>query len=700
MTDQELFESKAYRDSLWRFARVLGGKPSVRLVLEHKEGVKEHFAATDGDMIFLNTANPVTEGFPSREGKMASHEGLVAHECGHIRFSDFDRRRTYVGGFEKGKIYPKPPIGATEAEKRAIEEMKSMIKRRDRIAVAVITKIASYLNNVLEDVYIESQMCQRYPGSVRAYIQRNAAVILAGIPSEEERKLKSGDLSIMLDLLFRYARSGESQAEQAYERKYRDCLGKCKEMIDEAVESDDKDIRFYTANELVVKLWRYVKLAIRDAKKALGKDFSRLSKEQQEQRLRDYLGEHMPLVSLSSDFQKDGLPKRIDGWEGNLDGGEETREPEPLKEGEPNKTREEEEKEQKKRIVLIFREEAREGEGGVSEPGSTALPNPAAETAGNEETMEKTVRLLEQAAEEVYVQQEEDALRERLREETEQLPLNEIHKGVPIRIFRDAEIPPETEARYQELLPEIRRTSKHLQRTMEELLIQKEGGVLSGLYMGKRLSRGNLYRNDGRIFEKRVLPEEGFSIAFAILADNSGSMYGLERIEAARKTALILYDFCRSFHIPVTVYGHTTLGVIENETGRQGVALFSFAEFDSLDGKDSLRIAGMEGRNCNRDGLALRFVGEHLAKREEEIKILVLISDGEPNADGYREETAVEDLKQAKRELQKKGIQLFAAAIGDDRACIEAIYGDSFLNISDLRTMPQKMAGLLMKYMR
>lgn len=128
--------------------------------------------------------------------------------------------------------------------------------------------------------------------------------------------------------------------------------------------------------------------------------------------------------------------------------------------------------------------------------------------------------------------------------------------------------------------------------------------------------------------------------------------------------------------------------------------MYSFAEFDSVDGKDPLRIAEMEDRNCNRDGLALRFVGEHLAKREEDIKILILISDGSPYADGYSGITAVEDLKQAKRELQRKGIQLFAAAIGDDRESIEAIYGDSFLNISDLRTMPQKMAGLLMKYLR
>lgn len=101
--------------------------------------------------------------------------------------------------------------------------------------------------------------------------------------------------------------------------------------------------------------------------------------------------------------------------------------------------------------------------------------------------------------------------------------------------------------------------------------------------------------------------------------------------------------------------------------------MYSFVEFDSVDGKDHLRIQGMKAQECNRDGLALRFVGRHLAEREKEVKILTLISDGSPHAAGYGGETAKEDLKLAKQELHKMGVTLFAAAIGDDR---EEIYGE------------------------
>ena len=310
------------------------------------------------------------------------------------------------------------------------------------------------------------------------------------------------------------------------------------------------------------------------------------------------------------------------------------------------------------------------------------------------------MEILNKAAEEAYGKQEEIKLKRHLEDEAEELSPEGIHKGVPIRVYRELEITPDMEAGYKTIESEIKKAAGRLRQTVEEILIRKEGGVMSGLYMGKRLSRGNLYRQDGKIFEKRILPEEGFSVAFGVLVDNSGSMTTEDRIGQARKAALVLYEFCRSLSIPITVYGHSTCSVFFNGSYQEGVAMYSFAEFDSVDGKDHLRIQGMGSSQCNRDGLALRFMGKHLAKQEEEVKILTLISDGSPYAVNYGGETAKADLRMAKQEFHKMGVTLFSAAIGDDREVIEDIYGDSFLNISDLKTMPQKLAALLLRYIR
>ena len=798
MTDKELFLSKAYQDSLRKFARVLGGNQAVGLILAYTKEEDSGIALTDGRTIYLNTANIVTEQFRERKEKMASHEGLTAHECGHIRYSDFDRRTIYTNGFSQGRIFPRPPQGQTPAEKRAAEELKQFVRRRDKAAVSVIGTTASNLNNILEDVYIESKMCQRYPGSVRTSIQRNAAALLGQIPTAADRKTEKNDgLDIMTDLILRYARSGETEEEKAYDRQYRTCLAACRSRIDEAVGSDDPDIRYLAANELLLKIWKYVKKAIQRARADLGRDFMKLPPHEQEKKAREYLNENLKLSSLSGGYG--GLCRRfktIEGWDGSLDSGKETgqegsgqekeeqekengqtekegkdgpgeggqnggieKEQSQSRKGQESNTREEcgpQENSSQEKASQGKRSKAenggsqedqgeagkeKEGEGENSDNGENGengkngndgskvpshiillrLGQLAAQGDGDDcneeqggevglpgrrggirtgEISRDLLEILNKAAEEAYGKQEEIKLRKHLEDEAEDLSPEGIHRDVPVKVYREVEITPGMEAGYKRIEPEIKKTAGRLRQTVEEILIRKEGGVMSGLYMGKRLSRGNLYRQDGKIFEKRILPEEGFSVAFGVLVDNSGSMMIDDRIGQARKAALILYEFCRSLSIPITVYGHSTCSVSVGGSYREGVAMYSFAEFDSVDGKDHLRIQGMGSCQCNRDGLALRFVGKHLAKREEEVKILTLISDGSPAGVNYGGEAAKEDLRRAKQELHKMGVTLFSAAIGDDRKVIEDIYGDSFLNISDLRTMPQKLAALLLRYIR
>ena len=102
---------------------------------------------------------------------------------------------------------------------------------------------------------------------------------------------------------------------------------------------------------------------------------------------------------------------------------------------------------------------------------------------------------------------------------------------------------------------------------------------------------------------------------------------------------------------------------------------------------------------CNRDGAALQFVGNHLYERPEEKKILIIISDGQPNAYSYGGDEAAADLRQIKNNLRGKEIILIAAAIGDDKDNIQDIYGKSYLNITDLKKMPKIFAKIIEQYM-
>lgn len=169
-------------------------------------------------------------------------------------------------------------------------------------------------------------------------------------------------------------------------------------------------------------------------------------------------------------------------------------------------------------------------------------------------------------------------------------------------------------------------------------------------------------------------------------------MASSDRITTARAAALVLHDFCRSLGLPVIVYGHST--------GYDDVELYAYAEFDSMDGRDKYRIMDMSARWGNRDGAALRFVAERLSQREEETRILILISDGQPADTDYYGTEAEADLRGIKREYTNKGILMFAAAIGDDKPNIQRIYKDGFLDITDLHKLPANLTRLISQYIK
>ena len=186
--------------------------------------------------------------------------------------------------------------------------------------------------------------------------------------------------------------------------------------------------------------------------------------------------------------------------------------------------------------------------------------------------------------------------------------------------------------------------------------------------------------------------------AVCVLVDNSDSMMG-QRMEAAKAAALTLYDFCRKAGIPVLVYGHHTDGYSHNNPSEETVYFHSCAEF-AEDRNDRLRITTMETCGSNRDGAALLFVANKLLNRPEKHKMLFLISDGLPNATCYSGSYAMADLRKIKEKLVKKGIVFQAAAIGWDKKAIQEIYGNAYLDISDLGELPVRLTKQLAKLLR
>ena len=294
-------------------------------------------------------------------------------------------------------------------------------------------------------------------------------------------------------------------------------------------------------------------------------------------------------------------------------------------------------------------------------------------------------RLLNRIAEDSVTTELERQRTEELTELAQSISYGDIHDGVSKTVHRIASVSDEMKEEYRSIAGDLLHISKQLQKSViQQMQDSRRGGKQTSLLMGRRLDAHALFRTDSRVFYKNALPNEMPALCVGLLLDESGSMSWNDRATYARATAIILYDFCQALGIPITVYGHST---------SRGVDLYSYAEFDTIDRDDRYRMMDISARCSNRDGAALRFVAERLVHRPEDIKLLMLVSDGQPADSGYGGTAAEEDLRGIKHEYQRKGVLFVAAAIGSDKENIERIYGDAFLDITDLTKLPVKLAG-------
>ena len=273
------------------------------------------------------------------------------------------------------------------------------------------------------------------------------------------------------------------------------------------------------------------------------------------------------------------------------------------------------------------------------------------------------------------------ALTEEMQQEAEHIRLGNAHSGIKIIINRMQEIEESYIQQYQSVAPPLLAISKQIQKRLQRVFKDMSfTGKESALLMGRRIEPRLLMDREGRFFSRNRLPSEKKSLAVAVLMDESGSMADQDRVTYARAAGIIIYDFCKAMDVPILIMGHTD---------DSNVQIYAYTDFDSMDKMDRYRLMDLSARYGNRDGAALRYVAERLLKQPEEKKLLLLVSDGQPaGTGGYLGSAAEADLRGIKKEYTNKGILFVAAAIGDDKENIERIYGDAFLEISDLTKLP------------
>lgn len=577
----------SYLVRLENIGKSITHKP-IKIIFEQE--VSSLIAFTDGQNCYINTANQLSCSFASQEDYLNSLYGLAFHEFGHIIVPNIKERKIWTEKLNQGYLEVEMP----NTMKVALTD-KNMTVRQ--LAVHMLQKIGYYLHNGMDDIFIETKMCNLYPGLCKKTIRLNRErfnfLLEQQLYSQEDESEIEKFLKIFL---FYNSSSGGRIVKEIFKACY-EKFDFILEKIPKMNQTEQDNLRWSFINEILVALWPNI-----------------------EEKL-------LHLIQYNETMIKGILSKKIN------------QESFPL---ESNNLK----------IYEIHAEQI-----------GSLLKNVS------NQTMDKTERN-KQLQSKVYA-----------------IDYGTQNESIDIQISYPQikhNMPAEYETERQKMVESIKRLCRLIQN-----IKKGTGKKQKGQYMGRKLNVKSIYRPDKRIFSNHNNPKHK-TMAMVLLIDESESMETEKRIEYARKAAILIYEVSSKCHIPLAVYGH--------KTKLNTVQIDVFTEFNHTD-TDKWNLMAINAAGANRDGMALRYAGEILAKRKEEIKLLILISDGQPyHIQEYYGEKAKKDLRTAKMELERKGITLFSAAIGEDKELIEDIYGTGYLDISDIHLLPECLMNLIINY--
>lgn len=232
-----------------------------------------------------------------------------------------------------------------------------------------------------------------------------------------------------------------------------------------------------------------------------------------------------------------------------------------------------------------------------------------------------------------------------------------------------------------------------------------ESGLNRGRLNGSALAR--LKVGDNRVF-RRKQDNKTKDVAVTLMIDCSGSMSG-NRIAVASQTAYALASVLDRLNIKSEVIGFTTgrLGGSNNETFQTPSGkkvsysrtenlympvLKQFEESFSMDVKE--RFAWLPNASffaTNIDGESVGIGARRLILRREARKILIVLSDGQPNGSGSAS-VLNKHLRETVKEIELSGVDV--VGIGIDSEAVRQFYPKSIV-IRNVEELPTKVIGQL-----
>ena len=240
-------------------------------------------------------------------------------------------------------------------------------------------------------------------------------------------------------------------------------------------------------------------------------------------------------------------------------------------------------------------------------------------------------------------------------------------------------------------LTEILRKSLVLRSETQEVLSQWGKIVPSLMWKVGRT-------DDDRLF-KRELKADSDEFVVDVLIDASGSQRSRQSEVALQ--AYIISEALSNVQIPHRVMSYCTFW--------DYTILQRFREYDDERSANE-RIFDFVTSSNNRDGLAIKAIGNTLLQREEEKKILIILSDGKPydvilnrpnakNPTPYEGKYAIRDNGFEVRRLRSEGVSVLGVFVGEEKEldAEKKIFGKDFAYIRSIENFSKVVGRYLTK---
>ena len=259
---------------------------------------------------------------------------------------------------------------------------------------------------------------------------------------------------------------------------------------------------------------------------------------------------------------------------------------------------------------------------------------------------------------------------------------------------------------YRLVRAEIQREAGYLAHRLTNLIREEVYLRFGGQYRSGKLNMAKLWKQrigNYRLFQRPVTGGSK-AVAFTLLVDESASMKGQDKSKIAMKAALLLGETLELLAVPLEIIGFTTaeyearaamkLGLIPpyqyRTTRCSRLEHRLYKRFSDPYIVARARLTAIEPRRNNWDEEHILFAVQRLQGRREPKKVLIVISDGQPNGDANL-------LINTVKRVESQGVKIIGIGIGADY--VRQIYPNAIV-VTDFRQMAEELLQILAREFR